>query len=317
MTPCVTAGSPDRLRGEKGRRRAGFGRIMPAMADLDLVAIVTGGGRGLGRAMAFGLARAGARVIAAAHIAEDLAALDAETRGSALAERLVPVRADLRRPADCDGVVAAAVARFGSVDALVNNAGLTFTYITPDKFRRPDTARFYEASDAIIQNVMDTNYVAADQMARRVAPGMVARGWGRIINVTTMLETMHRAGSAPYGPSKAALEMASEIWSKDLADTGVTVNVLNPGGGANTPGMAEERRAASRTGAMSKLVEPDEMVAPLVWLVSRATDRLTGWRFDANRWDPAVSPEDNVKRAGRPAGFVLREPPAAGREGDP
>ncbi len=276
----------------------------------DLVAIVTGGGRGLGRAMTLGLARAGARVIAAAHIAEDMTALDAETRNTPLEGRIQPVLADLRRPADCDRVVAAATERFGGLHVLVNNAGLTFTYITPDKFRRPDVARFYEASDAIVQNVMDTNYVAADQMARRVAPGFVRQGWGRILSVTTMLETMHREGSSPYGPSKAALEMASEIWAKDLAGTGVTVNVLNPGGGANTPGMAEERRAASRSGAMSKLVEPEEMVPPLLWLVSRATDAITGWRFDANRWDPTLSNEENLRRSGRPAGFLLREPPA-------
>ncbi len=223
----------------------------------------------------------------------------------------MPVLADLRRPADCDRVVAAAVERFGRIGALVNNAGLTFTTITPDKFRRPDTQPFYEVSDAIVQSVMDTNYVAADQLARRVAPLMVRQGWGRIISVTTMLETMHRAGSAPYGPSKAALEMASEIWAKDLAGSGVTVNVLNPGGGANTPGMAEERREASRSGRMSKLVEPDEMVPPLLWLVSRATDAITGWRFDANRWDPGLSVEENVRRSGRPAGFLLREPSGA------
>src|SRR5579871_1310841 len=149
--------------------------MMPVMT-LDVVAIVTGGGRGLGRAMALGLACAGARVIAAAHIADDMAALDAETRGSALAGRVHPVLADLRRPADCDRVVAAATERFGGLHVLVNNAGLTFTYITPDRFRRPDMPRFYEASDEIIQAVMDTNYVAADQMARRVAPLFVRQG---------------------------------------------------------------------------------------------------------------------------------------------
>jgi 3-oxoacyl-[acyl-carrier protein] reductase len=278
---------------------------------MDLVVIVTGGGRGLGRAMALGLARAGARVVAAAHIADDMAAFEHETHDSALAGRVMPVLADLRRPEDCDAVVAAAEEKFGGLDVLVNNAGLTFTTITPDKFRRSAAQRFYEVGDDIVQRVMDTNYVAADQMARRVAPRLVRRGWGRIIGVTTMLETMHREGSSPYGPSKAALEMASEIWAKDLAGTGVTVNVLNPGGGANTPGMAAERRDANRTGALPKLVEPDEMVAPLLWLVSRAADAVTGWRFDANRWDPARPIDDNVRRSGRPAGFVLREPPPA------
>jgi 3-oxoacyl-[acyl-carrier protein] reductase len=61
---------------------------------------------------------------------------------------------------------------------------------------------------------------------------------------------------------------------------------------------------------MPKLVAPDEMVGPLLWVVSRAADAVTGWRYDANRWDPAAPIADNVVRSGRPAGFLLREPPA-------
>jgi len=277
---------------------------------MDLVAIVTGGGRGLGRAMALGLARAGAKVVAAAHLVDDMPALEAAARGTPAEGRVLPLLADLRKPADCDRVIAAAEDKFGGLDVLVNNAGLTFTTITPDKFRRPDAQRFYEVGDDIVQRVMDTNYVAADQMARRAAPRLVQRGWGRIVGVTTMLDTMHRAGSSPYGPSKAALEMATEIWAKDLAGTGVTVNIVNPGGGADTPGMAEERRAASRDGSMPKLVDPEAMVPPLLWLVSRAADGYTGWRFDANQWDPALPAAANIKRSGRPAGFELKPPPA-------
>jgi NAD(P)-dependent dehydrogenase (short-subunit alcohol dehydrogenase family) len=110
---------------------------------------------------------------------------------------------------------------------------------------------------------MDTNYVVADQLARRVTPILMARGWGRIVNVTTKLDTMNRQGSVPYGPSKAALEMATEIWAKELAGTGVTVNIVNPGAGANTPGMAKEMREWSATGKASKLVEPEEMVGTI------------------------------------------------------
>ena len=98
---------------------------------------------------------------------------------------------------------------------------------------------------------MDTNYVAADQMGRRVAPMLVKQGWGRIINVTTKLDTMNRPGSVPYGSSKAALEMTTEIWAKELAGTGVTVNIVNPGAGANTPGMAQEMRDWSREGTQA------------------------------------------------------------------
>ena len=266
-------------------------------------AIVTGGLRGLGRAMALGLAREGFDVLAVGHLAEDVPAFNADA--AAFAERTLALVADLRRPEECDRVIEATVSRFGGVDILVNNAGLTFTYIAPDRFRRATPQKFWEVSDEIVQSVMDTNYVAADQLARRVAPRVIERGWGRIINVTTKLDTMNRAGNSPYGPSKAALEMATEIWAKEVAGTGLTVNILNPGAGANTPGMAREMREASREGRAPRLVEPEQMVPPLLWLVSPAADTVNGMRFDANAWDPAIDPTPAAKAAGRRAGLVL------------
>jgi NAD(P)-dependent dehydrogenase (short-subunit alcohol dehydrogenase family) len=270
---------------------------------MDRVAIVTGGLRGLGRAMALGLAREGYAVVAVGHLAEDLPAFAVDS--AAFADRVVALIGDLRQPADCDQVVAATVERFGRADILINNAGVTFTYISPDRFRRPAPLRFWEVSDQIVQTVMDTNYVAADQLARRLAASMVARGFGRIVNVTTKLDTMNRAGNSPYGPSKAALEMATEIWAKEVAGTGLTVNILNPGAGANTPGMADEMRQASREGRVARLVEPDEMVPPLLWLVSDAASAVNGMRFDANRWDATLDPAQAAQTAGRPAGLVL------------
>jgi 3-oxoacyl-[acyl-carrier protein] reductase len=269
------------------------------------VAIVTGGLRGLGRAMTLGLARTGMRVLAVGHIASDLAEMQALSADLGHAEDVACMVADIRKPAACDQVVAACVERFGSVDVLVNNAGLTFTYIAPDRFRRATPQKFWEISDEVIQNVMDTNYVAADQMTRRVVPAMVARGWGRVINVTTKLSTMNMHGAMPYGASKAALEMATEVWAKELAGSGVTVNIVNPGAGANTPGMAQEMRDRSRAGSVSRLVEPEDMVPPLLFVVSQAADKVSGYRFDANAWDTSLPPAAAARAEGRPAGFVL------------
>lgn len=276
----------------------------------DRIAIVTGGLRGLGRAMAVGLAREGCGVLAVGHIDADLAEIARETEAAGLAERLRPIVADLRRVEECERVVAAAHEQFGPVDILVNNAGLTFTYIDPARYRRPTMQKFWEVGDEIIDDVMATNYLAADRLARRVAAGMVTRGWGRIVNVTTKLDTMNRAGTHPYGASKAALEMATEVWAKETAGTGLTINIVNPGAGANTPGMAEEMREMSRTGRAARLVEPGEMVPPLLYVVSREADRVNGWRFDANLWDPALPPAEAARRAGRPAGFAMHPPPA-------
>lgn len=268
-------------------------------------AIVTGGLSGLGRAMALGLARSGEHVVAVGHIEEDAERLRREIAGTPLADALLPLVADLRKPAECDRIVAATLQRFGRLHILVNNAGLTFTYIWPDLYRRAEKPKFWELGDEIVQNVMDTNYVVADQMARRAAPLLVKEGWGRILNVTTKLDTMNRGTSGPYGASKAALEMASEIWAKELAGTGVTVNVLNPGAGAHTPGMAVEASAMSRSGALPRFVEPEEMVPPLLWLVSPDADEVNGYRFDALTWDTSLPPRDAARKIARKAGFEL------------
>lgn len=277
----------------------------------DRVAIVTGGLRGLGRAMALGLLRGGMRVLAVGHIDSDIGEMQALLRPDETA-RLAPLVADIRKPAECDRVLAACLDRFGRVDILVNSAGLTFTYIWPDRFRRETPQKFWEAKDEVIQAVMDTNYVAADQMTRRVAPRMVEQGWGRIVSVTTKLDTMNRVGTTPYGASKAALEMATEVWAKELAGTGVTANIVNPGAGANTPGMAQEMRDWSREGKASRLVEPEEMVPPLLFVVSPEADAVNGYRFDANTWDASLPPAEAARRNGRPAGFVLHPPGAEG-----
>jgi NAD(P)-dependent dehydrogenase (short-subunit alcohol dehydrogenase family) len=121
--------------------------------------------------------------------------------------------------------------------------------------------------DDIVRAVIETNYIAADQMARRVAPAMVEQGWGRIVNVTTKLDTMNRPHTSPYGASKAALEMATEVWAKEVEGTGLTINIVNPGAGANTPGMADEMRTMSREGRAPRLVrsfyfEKAQVIAP-------------------------------------------------------
>jgi 3-oxoacyl-[acyl-carrier protein] reductase len=266
------------------------------------VAIVTGGLRGLGKAMALGLLGTGRKVVAVGHLAEDIAGMQRDAGNHA--DNLHCLALDLRRPADCDALVATTRQRFGGLDILINNAGLTFTFTDPERFIK-GPRKFWELTDEIVQNTIDTNYMVADQMTRRAAPLMLERGWGRIVNVTTKLDTMNRAGSVPYGPSKAALEMATEIWAKELAGSGVTVNIVNPGAGANTPGMAKEMREWSATGKAAKLVEPQEMVPPLLFVVSREADGVHGYRFDANTWQADIAPAESARRSGRKAGFEL------------
>lgn len=282
------------------------------MAEYDLTGrnvIMTGAGRGLGRAMTEALTEAGANVVAAAHIADDFPELEAACRGHK--GGLHCVTADIRKSEDCDRIVAEALAAFGAIHGLVNNAGLTFTYIWPDAHKTEawratgEMPKFWEATDEIIQNVIDANFIGADKLARRVVPLMIDQGWGRIVNVTTKYTTMTKQGSSPYGPSKAALECATETWNKDLGGTGVTVNILNPGAGAITPGMSEEMKARDQTLDKPVLIEADLMKAPVVWLMSDATNDISGMRYDAKPWDPSKPAAEEAERIGAKAGVLL------------
>ncbi len=268
--------------------------------------IVTGGLRGLGRAMALGLAAAGHKAFAVGHLSGDVDLLRGDIANEKWGNSVETHVADLRDPAACDSVLRAAAKRFGTVDGLINNAGLTFTYISPGREFGKPAPRFWEIGDEIVQNVMDTNFGIANKMSRRIAPLLVQQGWGRIINVTTKLETMNRPGTTPYNASKAALEMASEVWAKELAGTGVTVNILNPGAGAHTQGMSDGLRQASREGKIERFVEPEEMVPPLLWLVSSHADSINGMRYDANTWDMNLPADAAAEKCGIEAGFVLK-----------
>lgn len=248
------------------------------------VIIVTGAAGGLGGAMTRGLLAAGRRIVAVDHVAvPSLGAPD----------HVLALTADIRDPAACAHVVASTIARFGTVNGLVNNAAIG-PYYTP----AGAPPRFYEVPADRWQRTIDTNVNGSFLMASAVARLMVDAGWGRIVNVTTSLATMTMGGMAPYGPAKGALEAASAVWAHDLAETGVTVNVLVPGGAADTP-MVPQFAAPDR----SQLISPQVMVAPIVWLTSHAADGVTGRRFVGNRWNPQASAAENVRNAGAPVAW--------------
>jgi NAD(P)-dependent dehydrogenase (short-subunit alcohol dehydrogenase family) len=132
-------------------------------------------------------------------------------------------------------------------------------------------------------------------MARAVAPRMLAQKRGRIVTVTTSLGTMLREGYVLYGASKAAAEAATAVMSADLAGTGVTANVLVPGGMTDTR-IVPDAAVADR----SKLLRPEIMVPPLLWLVSEAAADITGRRFLAAHWDARLPPAEAAEKCGAP-----------------
>jgi 3-oxoacyl-[acyl-carrier protein] reductase len=136
-------------------------------------------------------------------------------------------------------------------------------------------------------------------MARACVPHMVAQRSGQVVNISTSQVTMVRTGYCPYGPSKAALEAMSVVWAKDLKDSGVSVNVLLPGGATDTrllPGSGSDRR-----GADGNLLAPDIMREPIVWLMERAGSHITGQRFTARLWPKGATDEHALAQARSPA----------------
>jgi 3-oxoacyl-[acyl-carrier protein] reductase len=246
--------------------------------------------------MVLGLARAGYRVVATA--AREGAEIEAVAH-EAGEHRVVPMLADVADAHDAQRVVDATIARFGRIDLLVNNAGRGMKYVSDDFMIAP--SRFWEADPAAWRLVIATNVDGPFHMARAAVPHMLRLRFGRIVNITMNHATMRRAGFSPYGPSKAALESETIIWAQDLEGTGVTVNALLPGGATNT-GMIPASFPAEKR---ASLLDPAIVVPPLLWLASRASDRVTGARFDASRWRTDVPPSDAATAARDDAGWAV------------
>jgi len=247
----------------------------PSLKDRSV--IVTGGGRGLGKEMALALAECGANVMVTA--ANNLDELKAVQQEAGTEGRIEITQSDATSYTDCENVVAETLNAFGSVHCLVNNAGRGMRLISETFTTQP--CLFWETPPAQWQTIIDCNINGPFNMARAITPHLVGQGLGKIINVSTSLQTMTRTGYSPYGPSKAALEAASQVWAADLAGTGVTVNILLPGGATDTallPDMVNKR------GADGQLLSPSLMRAPILWLCADDSDQHNGERYIAKNW---------------------------------
>jgi NAD(P)-dependent dehydrogenase (short-subunit alcohol dehydrogenase family) len=272
------------------------------------VCVVTGGSRGLGRAMTLALTAAGAKVVAPSHIADDIPLIEKDVIGviGNSGGDVHAMAADLRSADDCKCVIDATVDRFGQVNMVINNAGLGMRPFS-ENFMTERT-KFWEADIVQVQATFDTNTMGPFHMAAIAVPHMLKRGWGRIVNVTTSIGTMQRNGFFPYGPSKTALEASTRVWAEDLDGTGITSNVLIPGRAADTAIMPKEWRESGTHHSGKEPADPSVMGPPILWLASSSSDGITGQRFEADKWDTSIDATDSAKAQMRPAGFELREP---------
>jgi NAD(P)-dependent dehydrogenase (short-subunit alcohol dehydrogenase family) len=240
----------------------------------DRVAIVTGGGRGIGRSIALGYARAGADVLIS--VARNLAeAQEVAAESASLPGRIEAVRADVTVPAEVDVLVERALATRGRIDVLVNNAARGMRFV--DERFMTDPRPFWEVDPVAWRMVIETNIVGVFLVSRAVVPHMLAAGRGSIINVTVNQATMVRRGFSPYGPSKAALEAMTQVWAAELEGTRVVINLLLPGG-ATATGMVPDPVPEG-----VQLLSPDIVVAPALAL---AVTDSSGQRIVASEWEP-------------------------------
>jgi NAD(P)-dependent dehydrogenase (short-subunit alcohol dehydrogenase family) len=202
--------------------------------------------------MAAALAEAGLKVAITGRSRERAGEASARIPGS------LSIEIDVRDEASITAGIESAWSRLGGIDLLVNNAGIGMRTVNPKFMSEP--RGFWTVPADGFRDVIATNLTGYFLVAREVTPRMLDAGHGRIVNVSMNHATMTRAGFVPYGPSRAGAEALSRIMAADLRDTGVTVNMLLPGGATRT-GMVPD---TDRPG----LLEPEVMGPPIAWLAS-------------------------------------------------
>ena len=231
------------------------------------VALVTGGSKGLGKAMARGLAEAGADVaISSRHEEELRPALDAILKGTG--RKGCYLTADLGQREQSKQLAKQVLERMGRVDILINNAG-------SNKVGPVD-----EVSDADWDAIMELNLNSVMTLTRALVPGMKARRWGRIIHISSILGFVSKEGRGIYSATKSALIGLARSEALDLGPFNVTVNCLAPGPfltdlPAKMLSEAEKQEFARRT-ALGRWGDPEELVGPALFLASDAASYVTG-----------------------------------------
>jgi len=235
------------------------------------VAVVTGASSGLGVAFAKALAEAGADVVLGARREDRLP--DTGKIVEAAGRKFAYKKTDVTKPDDCDALIAFAVEKFGKADILVNNAGIT------------RDGMFLKMTRQAWDEVIDTNLNSLFNVTKQVVEGMVAKGWGRIINISSVNGQKGQFGQTNYSTAKAGIHGFTMALAQEMASKGVTVNTVSPGY------IGTEMVRAIKPEVLEKIVStipvkrlgtPDEIGSIVRWIASDDGGFATGADFSLN-----------------------------------
>src|SRR6266849_3682118 len=235
------------------------------------VALVTGASQGIGRACALALAEGGAVIALAARNEEKLASVakEIESKGGQAAA----FRMDVSNEAEVKGAVKAVIERFGKVEILVNNAGVTRDTLLM-RMKKEDW-------DAVIQ----TNLSGAFHTTQAVISSMLKQRWGRIINITSVFGQTGQAGQANYAASKAGLIGLTMAVAREIGSRNITCNAVAPGfiETAMTSALSDEiRQSALKMIPLGRVGTPEEVAKCVAFLASEDAGYITGHVLNVN-----------------------------------
>lgn len=231
------------------------------------VALVTGGSKGLGKAMARGLAQAGADVFISSRNENELkAALEEILDGTG--RRGGYLVADMTKREDVKKLGRTVLEKMGRVDVLINNAGVNIPQAIDG------------VTDEAWDQVLETNLTSVMALTRALVPQMRARKWGRIIHISSVMAFVSKEKRNAYSATKAALIGLTHASALELGQEGVTVNCIAPGPFlTDMPGKilsAQEKAEFAKTTALNRWADPAEMIGPALMLASDAGSYVTG-----------------------------------------
>ncbi len=250
---------------------------LPSPAELfDMtgkVVLVTGGSRGMGRAMSLAFAKAGADVIVASRKIETCEEVAERIR--AMGRRALAVACHVGKWADIDRLVEASYAEFGKIDVLINNAGMS-----------PASPSSAQVDEALFDKVVDVNFKGPFRLTALVAARMAEAGRGSIINISSLSAIRPQPAVSPYAGAKAALNAASVGIAMEYASRGVRVNVIAPGAFATDISRSwSDPETVRMRAALERVGDPREIVTAALYYASDYSGFTTGanLRVDGGR----------------------------------